>query len=116
MNDWERERNMISLQALEGKPKGNIVINDKTIKAYQEEFTKKGLVITSKDDYPRDERRMVEKQKRFDSVVDPSKGIVKKIISMVRQPVHVVGKDGKRVTKDALCYTPYHDKNNEKSY
>jgi len=110
-NDWETERNNISLQALEGKPKGNIEINDKTIKAYQEEFTKKGLVITSKDDYPRDERRMVEKQKKFDSVVDPSKGIMKKIVSMVRQPVHITEK-GKRVTKDALCYRGYYEGKN----
>ena len=109
---WVLEQDNIKLQAIEGKPKGNIEINDKTIKAYQEEFTKKGMVITSKEDYPRDQFRMVQKQKYFDSTVDASKGIKKIIISMVRQPVHITGKDGKRVTKDALYYNGYYEGRN----
>jgi hypothetical protein len=44
---------------------------------------------------------MVKRLKAFDSLVDPSKGIQKIIISMLRQPITTFEK-GKAVVKDAL--------------
>lgn len=76
-----------------------------TIEAFKKAYKEKGLV-PEEDDFPKDKRKMLERLKRFDAHVDPSKPITKKIISMVRQPVHVI-ENGKRVTKDSLIFNAW---------
>jgi hypothetical protein len=68
-------------------------------KAYKEEFAKKGLVITQKDDYPKEDFYLIKKQKGFDSLVDRTKGIRKVIQTMIRQPITEFDKTGKAVVK-----------------
>lgn len=80
MNELETEQDKEALAQISGKAK-HIEINERTLKAYQEEFAKKGLVITKEEDYPQEDFHLVRNQKRFDSIVDPTKGIQKIIIS-----------------------------------
>ena len=75
----------------------------KTIEAFKQAYKEKGLEPEPEKDFPRDERKQLERLRKFDAHVDPSKPISKKIISMVRQPVYV-RENGKTVTKDALKY------------
>lgn len=82
----------------------HIEVNVRTLEAYRQEFAKKGLVIEQHKDYPKEDFYIIKKQKKFDSMVGPSKGIKKIIISMVRQPVTVFDKNGKVVVKDGLYY------------
>jgi len=103
VNELELKQNKIALNKIAGKPR-NIEINERTIQAYKEEFSKKGLVITKEEEYPQEDFHLVAKQKNFDSLVDPSQGIRKIIESMVRQPVTIFDKNGKPEIKDALYY------------
>lgn len=75
----------------------------KTIEAFKSEYKNKGLEPDPDTDFPKDKRKMLERLKKFDAHVDPSKPITKRIISMVRMPVHA-REDGKRVTKDSLVF------------
>lgn len=75
----------------------------KTIEAFKSEYKNKGLEPDPETDFPKDKRKILERLTRFSAHVDPSKPITKKIISMVRQPVHVLD-NGKRVTKDSLIF------------
>jgi hypothetical protein len=103
----EEQRNKLALSQIAGKPK-NIEINERSLVAYREEFAKKGLVITKEFEYPKEDFHMVKKQKAFDALVDPSKGIMKVISSMIRQPVTIFNKNGKPEIKDALYYNGYY--------
>lgn len=88
MSEMEKREEEIKLKQIAGTPQ-HIEINERTLIAYREEFAKKGLVIEQHKDYPREDYYLIRKQKKFDSIVDPSKGIRKVIISMVRQPVTI---------------------------
>jgi hypothetical protein len=101
LNDLERLEEERELKKITGTPR-HIEVNQRTIKAYQEEFAKKGLQVESKD-YPREDFHLVKQQKKFDSIVDASQGIQKKIWAMDRQPVTIT-ENGKTVIKDALYY------------
>jgi hypothetical protein len=107
LNELERLEEQRELDQIAGIPR-HIEINERSLKAFDEEFAKKGLQIEQHKDYPREDFHLVKNQKRFDSLVDKSKGIQKKIGAMVRQPVTFV-EDGKTVTvtKDALYYYGY---------
>jgi len=112
---WMKEYERNKLKAIEGEPKHNIELEDetsyRTIQAYKEECRKNGLVITSDEEYPREQFVELSKLRQFDSRVDATKGIFKQITVMVRQPVNVT-ENGKRVTKDALYfYGHYNGKN-----
>ena len=73
LNDLERQEEDRELKQIAGIPR-HIEINERSIKEYNTEFAKKGLVPESKD-YPREDFHLVKNQKRFDSLVDKSKGI-----------------------------------------
>ena len=75
----------------------------RTIEAFKQAYKEKGLEPEPEKDFPRDERKQLERLRRFDAHVDLSKPISRKIISMVRQPVYI-RENGKNVTKDALKY------------
>jgi hypothetical protein len=81
----------------------NIEINDRTLQAYQEEFTKRGIGIT-KQDYDQEEFYLVNTLKQFDKIVDPTKGISKVVQSIIRQPVTIFNDKGVPEVKDALYY------------
>jgi hypothetical protein len=106
MSEMEIKQRERELKKIEGTAK-HIEINDRTIKAFKEEFGKKGLTITKEEEYPQEEFHSVAKQKEFDSLVDPSQGIRKIIESMIRQPVTIFNKQGKPEIKDALYYNGY---------
>jgi hypothetical protein len=101
--DFNKLEQDLKLRQIEGKAQ-HIEINERSLEAYREEFSKKGLVITKKEEYPREDFYLVKKQKQFDSLVDPTKGIKKVIHTMVRQPITIFDKQGKPVVKDALYY------------
>ena len=103
MSELEREEETRKLNEISGKPQ-HIEINERTLEAYRSEFAKKGLVIEHREDYPQEDTHLIKKQKKFDSIVDPSKGIKKIIISMIRQPITIFDKQGKAEVKDALYY------------
>lgn len=103
MSDQQKEQEELKLKQVTGTPQ-HIEVNERTLVAYREEFAKKGLVIEQKKDYPREDFYLVKTQKKFDSIVDPSKGIRKIIEHMIRQPVTIFDKTGKAVVKDALYY------------
>ena len=103
MNEMETKQERMMLDQVSGKPQ-NIEINERTLEACRQEFAKKGLVIQKHRDYPKEDFFIIRRQKKFDSIVDPSKGIRKIIDSMVRQPITVFDKTGKAVVKDALYY------------
>jgi hypothetical protein len=107
INELLQRQNERELRRVEGKPE-HIEINERALQAYKEEFGKKGLTISSEEDYPMGDFMLVAKQKEFDSLVDPKQGIRKVIISMVRQPVTVFNKNGKPEVKDALYYNGYY--------
>jgi hypothetical protein len=108
VSELERKENERQLRKITGKAK-HIEINERTLEAYKEEFAKKGLVITKESEYPKEDFHMVSKQKAFDFAVDPSQGIRKVIVSMVRQPVTIFDKNGKQQVKDALYYNGYYN-------
>lgn len=103
VNELEKRADELELRKIAGKPQ-HIEINERTLAAYREEFSKKGLVIERKD-YPEDDFVQIAKLKEFDALVDPKQGIRKVIGSMVRQPVIVFNKQGKPEVKDALYYS-----------
>lgn len=103
VNELETEENERSLRQIAGKAQ-HIEINERTIQAVKEEFAKKGLTVSKEEDYPAEDFHLISKQKNFDALVDPSKGIRKIIQTMVRQPVTEFDKKGKAVVKDALYY------------
>ncbi|MDW3654145.1 MAG: hypothetical protein QOK61_06295 [Nitrososphaeraceae archaeon] len=103
MTELERQEEKINLDSIAGKPQ-HIEINERSLVAYREAFAKKGLVIQKHKDYPKEDFFIIRKQKKFDSIVDPSKGIRKIIHNMIRQPITVFDKTGKAVIKDALYY------------
>jgi hypothetical protein len=106
MSELEIKQRELQLKQIEGNAK-HIEINDRTIKAYREEFRKKGLEITKEEEYPKEDFHMVAKQRKFDFAVDPSQGIRKVIDTMVRMPVTIFDKNGKPQVKDALYYNGY---------
>ena len=101
-SEFEQEHNEQELQSIAGKPKNVEISALRTIEAYKESYRQKGMVPSSKDDYPRSDvgYRQVQRLLKFDSIVKKEKGIKKVIRSMVVQPVTVEGK-----TKLALYYT-----------
>ncbi|CAN5643805.1 hypothetical protein BH18THE1_BH18THE1_15030 [soil metagenome] len=103
---WQKSWDQKELKSIEGKTQ-NIEIDNgasaRTIQAYKDAFKEKGLVIEDESDFPRDSFFQLRNLKKFDARVDPSRRIIKKIGSMVRQPVNVI-KNGKRVIKDALYF------------
>jgi hypothetical protein len=103
LSDLERQEEQRELNQISGTPR-HIEINERSIKAYDEEYAKKGLQIEKHEDYPREDFHLIKQQKKFDSIVDASQGIRTVIWAMVRQPVTIFDKDGKSVTKDALYY------------
>jgi hypothetical protein len=103
VNELERQYNELQLRKIAGKPQ-HIEINERTIEAYKEEYTKKGLVPEGEKDFPQEDFHLVAKQKKFDPLVDPSQGIRKIIGSMIRQPVTIFDKNGKPQVKDALYF------------
>lgn len=105
LNDLEGLEEERELKKITGTPR-HIEVNQRTIKAYQEEFAKKGLQVESRD-YPQEEFHLVKNQLKFDSIVDASQRIQKKIGAMCRQPITVTEK-GKTVTKDGLYYYGYY--------
>jgi hypothetical protein len=107
MSELELKERQRELKKIEGKVQ-HIEINDRTIKAYKEEFEKKGLVITKESEYPRQDFHEVAKQKQFDRLVDPKQGIRKVISSMIRQPITVFDSKGNPQIKDALYYNGYY--------
>jgi hypothetical protein len=103
MSDLEQKEEQAMLKQVTGKPK-NIEINERTLEATKKSFRDKGLEITKHTEYPREDFYIIRKQKKFDSIVDPSKGIRKLVESMIRQPITVFDKSGKAVVKDALYF------------
>jgi hypothetical protein len=106
INELQQLEEKRELMKIEGKAK-HIEINERSLQEYKKAFADKGLVVESKD-YPAEDFALVSKQKEFDSLVDPSQGIRKVIISMVRQPVTVFDKSGKPTVKDALYFSGYY--------
>jgi len=98
---------ILKLKQVAGKPT-NIEINERSLEEYRQEFAKKGLVITKKEEYPREDFYLVKKLKQFDALVDPPKGIKKVIQSMVRQPITEFDSKGKAIVKDALYYNGHY--------
>ena len=90
------------LAEISGVPR-HIEVNERTIEAYKKAFAEKDLQIETKD-YPDKEFHLVKKVKKFDSIVDASQPIEKRIWAMVRQPVTITNKEGRTITKDALYY------------
>jgi hypothetical protein len=82
INEFERKQNKLALKQIAGKPK-NIKINERGLEATREEFRKKGLVVSSQEDYEQETYHLVKKLKEFDRLVEPSQGIKKVIDSMV---------------------------------
>lgn len=110
ISELEKREQDLKLKQVAGKPT-NIEINERSLEAYRQEFAKKGLVITKKEEYPTDDFYLVKKLKQFDALVDPPKGIKKVIQSMVRQPITEFDSKGKAIVKDALYYNGhYHGK------
>ena len=107
MGELEREEETRKLNEISGKTQ-HIEINERTLEAYRSEFAKKGLVIEHREDYPQEDTHLIKKQKKFDSIVDSSKGIRKIIESMVRQPITIFNKQGKAEVKDAFYYRGYY--------
>jgi hypothetical protein len=101
MSELDRKDEELMLKQVSGTPR-HIEINEKTIEATKKAFRDKGLEVTKYTEYPREDYYLIRKQKKFDFIVDPSKGIRKIIESMVRQPVTIFDKTGKAVVKDAL--------------
>ncbi len=101
LTELEQVEEKRKLLEISGVPR-HIEINEKTLEAYKKAFVEKGLQIETKD-YPDKEYHLVRKCKKFDSIVDASQPIEKRIWAMVRQPVNIAEK-GKTVTKDALYY------------
>ena len=101
-SEYEQEHNQQELQSISGKPRNVEISALRTIEAYKEAYREKGIVPTSKDDFPRSDvgYRQVQRLLKFDSIVKKDKGIKKVIRSMVIQPVTVEGK-----TKLALYYS-----------
>lgn len=106
MSEMEQKEEQLKLAQITGKVK-HIEVNEKSLEKTREVFRSKGLEVTKYTEYPREDYYLVRKQHRFDSVVDPSKGIRKIIESMVRQPITVFNKQGKAEVKDALYYRGY---------
>ena len=106
MSELEKNHYELEMKRIEGETK-NIQINEKTIEAYKAEYAKKGMAPKGEQDFPQEDFHLVAKQKTFDFLVDPSKGIRKVIESMVRQPVTVYDKNGKAQVKDALYFSGY---------
>jgi hypothetical protein len=106
MNEQEKEEEQLKLVQVTGKPR-HIEVNERSLEETRKAFREKGLEITKHTEYPREDYYLIRKQKKFDSIVDPSKGIRKIIESMVRQPVTIFDKTGKAVVKDALYYRGY---------
>jgi hypothetical protein len=105
-SEMEKQQRELALKRIQGTAK-NIEINERTIKAYKDEFSKKGLVPTKEEEYPKEDFYLIAYQKKFDFEVDPSQGIRKVIGSMVRQPITIFNKQGKPEIKDALYYNGY---------
>jgi hypothetical protein len=103
MNIEEQQEEQLMLKQVTSKTQ-HIQVNEKTLEATREEFRKKGLEVTKYSEYPREDYYIIRRAKKFDSVVDPSKGIRKIIKHMIRQPVTIFDKTGKAVVKDALYY------------
>jgi hypothetical protein len=106
INELHQKQKKAELQKIAGKAQ-HIEINERTIQAYNEEYTKKGLVPEGEKDYPHEDYHLVAQQKDFDARVDPSKGIRKIIESMIRQPITIFDKNGQPQIKDALYYSGY---------
>lgn len=103
LTELETREEKRKLAEISGIP-NHIEVNEKTLEAYREEYSKKGLVIRTKD-YPRDVFAAVKRAKKFDSIVDASQPILKKISAMCRMPVTVFNSNGVAEVKDALYYT-----------
>lgn len=103
LNELERKDEELKLKQVAGTPR-HIEVNEKSLEATRKVFRDKGLEVTKYTEYPREDYYLIRKQKKFDSIVDPSKGIRKIIESMTRQPVTTFDKTGKAVVKDALYY------------
>ena len=101
MSELEKQEEQLKLKQVTGKPQ-HIEINERTLEATREEFRKKGLEVTKHSEYPREDYYLIRRQKKFDSVVDPSKGIRKIIESMTRQPITVINSKGVAEVKDSL--------------
>lgn len=95
LNELERLEEQRELNQIAGIPR-HIEINERSLKAFDEEFAKKGLQIEQHKDYPREDFHLVKQQKKFDSIMDASHGIQKKIIAMIRQPVTLFDSKGTR--------------------
>ena len=102
MSEMEQKEEQLKLKQVTGKAQ-HIEINERSLEETRKTFRQKGLEVTKHTEYPREDY-LIRKAKKFDSIVDPSKGIRKIIESMVRQPVTTFDKTGKAVVKDALYY------------
>jgi len=106
MSEMEQKEEQLKLKQVTGKAQ-HIEINERSLEATRESFRSKGLEITKYTEYPREDYYLIRKQKKFDSIVDKSKGIRKIIESMVRQPVTIFNSKGVAEVKDALYIRGY---------
>jgi acetyltransferase-like isoleucine patch superfamily enzyme len=83
------------LTSIHRKPNNIEIDAVKTIEEYDKAYSEKKVQATSKNDYPRTGNvgyRGVQRLLQYDSIVQPDKGIKKKIDSFVVQPINQDGK------------------------
>lgn len=88
---FEKQYQKKELSTISGKPNNIQIDAIKTKKAYDKAYAEKGIVPTSKTDYPRSGQgyRAIQRLLQFDHIVQPKKGIKKIVNTMVVQPVTV---------------------------
>jgi hypothetical protein len=91
----EEIQNKRELNSLTGKPQHIQIDALKTKQAYDDAYKAKGIVATSKRDYPRSGQgyRQIQRLLQFDHLINISKGKIRTVVNtMTVQPVTVEGK------------------------